>query len=76
MKTNKEEPNIVIQPYMKLEPVFHRYDNEIILIPFISHFLSGEIKLTEHKTYTWLPFIELLTLDWAADDLKVVNQIY
>ncbi len=71
----KEELNIAINPLKRLEPVIHRYEQEITLIPFISDYVSGEILLAEHKDFLWLSKEELLTLNWAAADLPIVHQL-
>ena len=42
---------------------------------FISECLSTEVFLSEHIDYKWLSVSELETLDWAAADLPIVEQL-
>lgn len=71
----KEELNIEINIISPLEPNLHAYPNgkEIRLIPFICEYNSGALHLAEHADYKWLKKDELLTLDWAAADVPIVN---
>ncbi len=71
----KEELNIEINIIAPLEPNLHVYPNgkEIMLIPFICKYSFGELHLAEHADYKWLKKHELLTLDWAAADVPIVN---
>ncbi len=70
-----EELNISITLHNRLRPNFHKYDSaEILLIPFISSYNSGILKLNEHKDYRWLHKAALLDLDWVAADLPIVKE--
>ena len=70
-----EEININIHVLKKLSNNIHDYGTfKINLIPFLAHYLSGEIKLTEHKDYRLLKKSELLNLDWAEADLPIVEE--
>lgn len=71
----KEELNIEINIIAPLEPNSHAYPNGklIRLIPFICEYNSGTLYLAEHADYKWLKKHELLTLDWAAADIPIVN---
>jgi 8-oxo-dGTP diphosphatase len=72
----KEELNIEIEVVQKLSHSFFDYGTfKINLIPYIVHYLSGEITLTEHKEYKLLNKAELLSLDWAEADLPIVNKL-
>lgn len=71
----KEEININIEILQKLSNNIHDYGTfKVNLIPFIVHFVSGEIKLAEHKDYRLLERSELLNLDWAEADLPIVEE--
>lgn len=70
-----EEINIEIEVSEKLSNSVHDYgDFKINLIPFIANYVSGEIKLAEHKDYKLLDKSELLNLEWAEADLPIVNE--
>jgi 8-oxo-dGTP diphosphatase len=71
----KEELNLNISIITSIEPSEYHYSTfSIRLIPFICLITSGEIKLTEHAVYCWLPTKELLNLDWAEADLPVLKR--
>jgi len=71
----KEELNIEIEVTQPLSS--HPYDYEsfsILLIPFISKYVSGEIKLAEHKQFKWVTRGEMKSLDWAPADISVLEE--
>lgn len=71
----KEEINIDIEVLQKLSNNIHDYGTfKINLIPFIVQYISGEIKLAEHKDYKLLERSQLLNLDWAEADLPIVEE--
>ncbi|KIO54016.1 DNA mismatch repair protein MutT [Flavobacterium hibernum] len=71
----KEEINISIEVLQKLSNNIHDYGTfKINLIPFLVHYISGEIKLSEHKDYRLLERSQLLNLDWAEADLPIVEE--
>lgn len=71
----KEEINIDIDVVKQLSNSIYDYGSfKINLIPFIANYISGEIKLTEHKDYRLLDKLELMNLDWAAADLPIVEE--
>lgn len=71
----KEEINIEIEILARLKSTTHDYGIfEIQLIPFLSKYVSGEIKLSEHRDYKLLEKSELLNLDWAEADLPIVEE--
>jgi 8-oxo-dGTP diphosphatase len=71
----KEEININIEVLQKLSNNTHDYGTfKINLIPFFVEYISGEIKLAEHKDYKLLNRYELLNLDWAEADLLIVEE--
>lgn len=71
----KEEININIEVLQKLSNNTHDYGTfKINLIPFFVQYISGEIKLAEHKDYRLLNRSELLNIDWAEADLPIVEE--
>ncbi len=71
----KEELNIIIEPINRLTPsIFHYPNISIELIPYLSNYISGDLKLIEHKSYLWLSKEELKVLDWAEADVPIVNE--
>lgn len=71
----EEEINIQIEITDRLTPAVHNYGAfEIQLIPFLSKYVSGTIKLAEHKDYKLLEKSELVHLDWAEADLPIVEE--
>ena len=72
----KEELNMDIIPIKELKTVEHEYpDFNLKMHSFISECLSPEVFLSEHIDYKWLSVSELETLDWAAADLPIVEQL-
>ena len=72
----KEELNMDIIPFKELKTVEHEYpDFNLKMHSFISECLSSEVFLSEHIDYKWLSVSELETLDWAAADLPIVEQL-
>jgi 8-oxo-dGTP diphosphatase len=70
-----EEISIEIEISEKLSNSVYDYgDFKINLIPFIANYVSGEIKLAEHKDYKLLDKSELLNLEWAEADLPIVYE--
>ena len=71
----KEEININIEVLQKLSNNIHDYGiSKINLIPFLVQYISGEIKLAEHKDYRLLERSQLSNLDWAEADLPIVEE--
>lgn len=71
----REELNIDIQIIQRLKNSIYDYGNfKINLIPFIANYVSGEIKLAEHKDFKLLDKCDLLNLDWAEADLPIVQE--
>lgn len=70
-----EEINIEIELLRKLSnSIFDYGDFKINLIPFVAKYIGGEIKLLEHKTYRLVKKVELVNLDWAGADIKIVEE--
>jgi len=72
----REEINIEIEIVKKLTNSIYDYGTfKINLIPFIANYISGDIKLLEHKDYRLLDKSELMNLDWAEADLPIVEEL-
>jgi len=72
----REEINIDIEIERKLSNSIFDYGTFTInLIPFLANYISGEIKLTEHKAYKLLSKSELSSLDWAEADIPVLKEL-
>jgi 8-oxo-dGTP diphosphatase len=64
--------SVVIGP--ALLPRTHHYpDFTVTLYPFLCQLTTAEILLREHAAMRWVAPNELLTLDWAAADLPVIE---
>ncbi|MFA5669297.1 MAG: (deoxy)nucleoside triphosphate pyrophosphohydrolase [Balneolaceae bacterium] len=71
----EEELNINPQINDLFITVVHQYpDFELTMHTFLCDADSKEIKLNEHISSKWLLKDELLTLDWAAADIPIVNE--
>jgi len=69
-----EELGIEIAIGQPLFPMTHQYSTFIVtLYPFICKITSGEIKLHEHKAFTWFRPEKLHELDWAEADLLLLK---
>ncbi|MDO6761063.1 (deoxy)nucleoside triphosphate pyrophosphohydrolase [Tamlana sp. 2_MG-2023] len=70
-----EELNIKIKVEKRLTPVIHEYpDFKIKLIPFMAEFVSGELKLSEHRDFVLADKKDLSNLDWAEADLPILKE--
>lgn len=69
-----EELGLEITILEKL-PCNTSYDSNkgIVLIPFRSQIIDGELTLKEHKQIKWLYPEELIKLDWAEADIPIVK---
>ncbi len=75
MREIKEELNIEIEILQKFDDKSFEYDTfSIILIPFLSKYVKGEIILAEHNDFKWLSSEELKGLDWAAADELIIEE--
>lgn len=71
-----EELNIHIKIKHRLTPVIHHYpDFKINLIPFVADYVSGDLKLKEHRDYVLLDKEELPSLDWAEADIPILEEL-
>ncbi|NEW79024.1 MAG: (deoxy)nucleoside triphosphate pyrophosphohydrolase [Gelidibacter sp.] len=72
----REEINIDIEIEGKLSNSIFDYGTFTInLIPFLANYISGEIKLSEHKAYKLVSKSELKNLDWAEADIPIVEEL-
>lgn len=72
----KEELMLEVLPKKKLITVKHQYpDFHLTMHAFLCGCSTRDLKLTEHIDYRWLSPSELLSLDWAAADIPIVEQI-
>ena len=70
-----EELNIQIEVKERLTPVIHQYsDFKIKLIPFVTEYISGELKLKEHCSFLLANKNELINLDWSEADLPILKE--
>lgn len=71
-----EEINIEIDIVKKLSDSIFDYGTfQIKLIPFIANYVSGDIRLAEHKKYRLLNISELSNLDWAEADKPIIEEL-
>jgi len=72
----REELGVEISVIQLLPSVRHRYsDSNIKLIPFVCTIRQGEIDLSEHRSFSWIPLSQLEHLDWLEADVEVVRLI-
>ena len=56
--------------------VVHEYpDFELTMHSFKCFAKNKDIQLNEHISSTWLKFVDLNKLDWAAADIPIVNRL-
>ena len=71
----REELSLGVVVGRAITPVNHQYPTfRITLHPFVCKITSGEIKLHEHKAFTWLPPEKLRELDWAEADRSILDE--
>jgi len=70
----REELDIEVKALKKLKSIEHHYpEKNIRLIPFLCSITSGDIDLKEHEESRWVLKNEILVLDWAEADTKVIE---
>ena len=70
-----EELGIAVSVREAMTPATHRYPTfTVTLHPFRCALESGTITLHEHAAVLWVRPGELLSLDWAAADLPVIEE--
>lgn len=71
-----EELDVEIHDLEKYITVDHTYpDFRIIMHSYKARCDKGESVLKEHLDYKWLKKEELDSLDWAAADVPIVDQL-
>ena len=71
-----EELNLDIEVVSQLSTVHHQYpDFNLILHNFLCSCNSPEIELLEHIDFRWLEKSGLKSLDWAASDIAIIEEI-
>jgi 8-oxo-dGTP diphosphatase len=72
----QEELNMKIVPIEQLRTVEHTYPNfHLTMHVFRCTCESRMLELTEHISFSWLRKEELRSLDWAAADIPIVENI-
>lgn len=72
----KEELNTEIKVDQFFMTVEHQYETfHLTMHSYLCTVLEGELEISEHADSCWLSKEELLTLDWAAADIPIVNKI-
>jgi 8-oxo-dGTP diphosphatase len=70
----REELGVDISVEQLLPSVKHAYGDHIVkLFPFVCRIRQGDISLSEHKFFLWVPLSELDLLDWLEADTEVVE---
>lgn len=72
----KEELNIQIQPSQRISAHVHDYGSfKINLIAYLCSYISGEIRLLEHKDFKFVPLELLKNYDLAEADIPVIEKL-
>jgi 8-oxo-dGTP diphosphatase len=73
----REELGIEITVGEALMPSLFSYPSKTIrLLPFITRWKSGEIRMSEHSRVLWLERNSLLSVDWAEADIPIVQELH
>lgn len=72
----KEELDIEILPIKRISSNIHDYGLfKIKLIAYLCDYVSGEIKLLEHKDFKFLDFENLMDYDLAEADIPFIKNL-
>lgn len=72
----KEELNLTIKPLSIFDEVHYKYNHgEILLIGILSEIISGEISLTVHDKYEWVPLKKLLSYALSPADVPIAEKL-
>lgn len=72
----KEELNLTIIPLEIFDTVHYKYDHgQIELIGITAQILSGEIQLSVHDKYEWVPLTELLSYKLSPADILIAEKL-
>lgn len=70
-----EELSIGVTITAQLSPTTHSYpDFTVTLHPFVCEIIVGTLTLHEHQSVVWVAPEKMLTLDWAAADIPIINE--
>jgi 8-oxo-dGTP diphosphatase len=70
----REEMEVSVVIGQALLPRTHHYpDFTVTLYPYVCRLTTAEVVLREHAAMRWLAPAEIMTLDWAAADLPVIE---
>ncbi|HAM52217.1 MAG TPA: 8-oxo-dGTP diphosphatase MutT [Nitrospiraceae bacterium] len=70
----REELGVEVDIGYSLSSLTHYYPTfTVTLYPFVCKIIRGEIKLLEHKAFTWLSPERLHELDWAEADFPLIE---
>ena len=73
----REELDLSVSVVRKLPVLTHHYPDVIIrLIPFICEIMDGNIHLTDHDAYAWIPENSIFQYDWSEADRDLVILIW
>lgn len=72
----KEELSAVISVGDYIMTVKHQYKSfHLTMHAYYATVLKGQLILSEHTGFNWLDKSELMTLDWAAADIPIVEKL-
>ena len=72
----KEELNMDITVKKHFMTVNYKYpDFNLKMDAFMCNIHDPQVALTEHISYTWLSAKQMLSLDWAAADIPIVERL-
>jgi 8-oxo-dGTP diphosphatase len=72
----KEELDIRCEVSAYFATNTHEYDDKIVeLQAYIVTWVSGDIRLTDHDDFQWLPVEQLKSLSWAPADVPIVDKL-
>ena len=54
---------------------YHYRDKSVYLMAFWAKWLGGDIRISAHDDYKWVPVVELPHYDFAAADLPFVEKL-
>jgi len=71
-----EELHMEVEVKNKFLTVYHEYpDFQITMHSYICTCPTRELKLEVHVDYKWLSVGEMISLDWAAADIPIVERL-
>jgi 8-oxo-dGTP diphosphatase len=71
-----EELSLDVHPDKRLGWVEHSYPDMSIRLLAVSCFINGgELRLTDHDAFRWIPFTELASVDFSEADRLLIDRI-